>query len=77
MNSSEDDNPMFTVTCLHRAVSVSLGKFVFVWSTQEDTVKGLPRKNILCKLPHPIALSNRHIGWMKADIKHTDVLSFH
>ena len=63
-NGSEDDNPMFNVICLHGAESGSLGQFV--WPTWENTVKGLPKKDILCKTPHPIALSNRHIGHIDA-----------
>ena len=66
---------MFTVTCLHGAGSGSVGRYG--WPTWEEIVKGSTRKDILCKLPHPIVLSNRHIGWMNTNIKHTDALTTH
>ena len=66
---------MFTVTCLHGARSGSLGQFL--WPTWKDIVRGLPRKDILCKLPHSIALSNRHTGSMNTDIEHNDAFISH
>ena len=64
--------PTFTVTCLHGTGNGGLGQFV--WSAREDIVKGFPRKDILCKLPQPVTISNRHFGWMNNDIKHIDAL---
>lgn len=40
VNGCNDDNPVFTVTCLHGAGSGSLGQLVW---TMQDVVKGLPR----------------------------------
>ena len=41
----------------------------FVWPKHEDIVT-MGIQSVLCKLPAPYPVSNRHIGWSDADISH-------